>query len=64
MENNEFWKKPQSLDPRWEHRTKFICELIPNNITKILDIGAGNDPISMSADVFDLEQGDANHIKD
>ena len=41
MENNEFWKKPQSLDPRWEHRTKFICELIPNNITKILDIGAG-----------------------
>lgn len=30
----------------------------------ILDIGAGNDPISMSADAFDLEQGDANHIKD
>lgn len=41
MENNEFWKTPQSLDPRWEHRTSFICELIPNNITKILDIGAG-----------------------
>jgi hypothetical protein len=41
MENNEFWKTPQSLDPRWEHRTKFICELMPNNITKILDIGAG-----------------------
>ena len=41
MENNEFWKTPQSLDPRWEHRTKFICELLPNNISKILDIGAG-----------------------
>ena len=41
MENNEFWKKPQSLSPRWERRTKFICELIPNKITKILDIGAG-----------------------
>ena len=41
MENNEFWKTPQSLDPRWEHRTSFIYELIPNKITKILDIGAG-----------------------
>lgn len=41
MENDKFWKMPQSLDPRWEDRTNFICELIPSDVKKILDIGAG-----------------------
>lgn len=31
---------------------------------KVIDIGAGKDPILNNADIFDIEHGDANHILD